>query len=171
MPNYILMQIPRILVRSLAAVVLAGIVLLQPLPAGEAWSKVKKIKEGTRVYVYLPDEKYEEGPFVGADDSVMNVRVAGKGVIPLERDLVLQVAVDHGGSHWYTVPLTIAAAVAGGAAGYGIAERTRCVNNGSAECKKGKGVIVGGLAVGSGAVAYTLTRPKRGRKVIYVRGR
>jgi hypothetical protein len=68
------------------------------------------------------------------------------------------------------VPLTIAAAVAGGAGGYGIAERATCLEPG-ATCRKARGVIVGGLAVGSAAAAYKLTSGKEGRTVIYTKER
>lgn len=160
------MPLSQVLARSLAVAVIVGSVLLQPLSAADSWSRVKKLKKGTRVYVYLSGEKYREGSFSGADDAVMHVRVANQEVITLDRDLVLQVAVHHGGRHWYTAPLAIAAAVAGGAAGYGIAKRTTCFDT-REKCMEAKGIIVGGLAVGSAAVAYELTRAKEGRKVIY----
>lgn len=163
-------RIFRILVRCLAVVVIAGSALLQPLSAADSWSKVKKLKEGTRIYVYVSAEETRVGSFLGADDSVMNIRVANQGAVAIDRDLVLQVAVDGGGRPWYSLPLTIAAAVAGGAGGYGIAKKTTCVHYGS-ECSKAKGVIIGGLAIGSAAVTHKLMRGRKGRKVIYVRGR
>jgi hypothetical protein len=160
----------RTLVRFLAVAAIAGSALLQPLSAADSWSKVRKLKEGTRVYVYLSHEETREGSFMGADDFVMNISSANRGTVALDRALVLQVAVDGGGRPWYSWPLTIAAAVAGGAGGYGIAEKTTCVEYGS-ECRKAKGVVIGGLAGGAAAVTYKLTQGRQGRKVIYVRGR
>ena len=156
--------------RSLVIAAVAGSVLLQPLYAADSWSRVKKIRGGTWVYVYLAGEKYKEGSFLSADSSAINIRVANEGLISLDRDLVLQVAVKHSGRRWYSVPLAIAAGVAGGAGGYGIAERATCVDTRS-NCSKARGVIIGGLAVGSAAPAYGLTRGEEGKKVIYEKER
>ena len=156
-----------IFARQIVAVVIAGILLSQPLIASDSWSRVWELKTKTWVYVGLSGGKYIEGALLRVDNSGMTVRSKNQEEVFLERDLVLQVAVDHKGRrHWYSIPLIILAAVAGGFAGNEIAKRTTCSDN-PKDCRKAKGALIALPAIGSGGAAFYLTRGKSGRKVIY----
>ncbi len=156
------------LFRHAVVLIIVGALLLQPLIAADSWSKIKKLKSMTWVYVHLEGGYYTQGAFLRADASGMFFRALNQSEVAfVERDTVLQVAVNQKKRSWYSIPLTLAAAVAGGIGGYEIVERTTCMDT-RKNCFKAKGVIVGGLAIGSGAVAYGLThRESIGRKVIY----
>jgi hypothetical protein len=88
--------------------------------------------------------------------------------VDLDRDNVALVAVKHGGRRWYSIPLTVAAAAAGGYGGYQIAERTTCSNNYD-DCRKAKSIIILFSSLGPAGVAYGLTRGKSGWDVIYTK--
>ena len=155
--------------RRVLTSVLVGVLALQTLtaaPPGAAdkWSRVVRLKKDIRVYVTLTDGSYVEGWFAGAYDSGMSVG-GPDGDSMLARDLVQQVAVDHSGRRWYSIPLAVAAGAGGLAAGYAVANRTRC----SVEtdiCSKGRGLIITAFTVGPAALAYGLSLGPA-KKVIY----
>ena len=155
--------------RPVVAWVLAGLLAGQSLaaaPVGGAdkWSRVIGLKKDIRVYVTLTDGSHVEGWFIGAYGSGMTV-TAPDGEAMLARDLVQEVAVDHNGRRWYSIPLAVAAGAGGLAAGYAVANRTRCSIE-TDTCSRGRGIIIAAFAIGPAALVYSLSLGPA-RKVIY----
>ncbi|MEJ2111759.1 MAG: hypothetical protein P8Z37_17985 [Acidobacteriota bacterium] len=156
--------------RQIIAVVIAGIMMLQPLFASDSWSRIKKLKKGTRIYVRLTDEQYTTGSFLRADDSSLIIRVINNDEVTLEMNHVQQVAVNHSGRRWYSIPLAIVAGIVGGFGGNEIVKRTTCFDT-RENCSKAKGFIIGITSAVPAAATYKLTEGKPGIKVIYTKGR
>ena len=157
----------RTLFRQAVAIIITGIMMLQPLIAEDSWSRIEKLKPRTWIYIHYSDEKYMEGSFLRADASGMIIRAINQDEVKLDRDLILQVTVMNTSRHWYSIPLAIATGVAGGFGGHAITDQISCSRN-VGSCNKEKGLIIGGLAVGSGTIVYGLTRGKKtDKKVIY----
>jgi hypothetical protein len=156
-----------ILARQVVAIVIAAILLSQPLIASDSWSRIEKLKTRTWVLVQLSGGKYLEGVFLGADASGMTVRPTNQEeALSFKRDLIEMVAVNYSGRPWYSIPLSIVAAAGGGLAGAGIASLTTCSDN-LEDCRKGRGALIVIPATGAAAVTYYLTRDRSGKKVIY----
>jgi len=162
------LRVAHIFTRQALAVFIAGVMLSQPLMASDSWSPVEKIKKGARIYVHNTNGQFWEGTFLRADTSGITFRVANQGEVDLDRDEVTQVAVKRSGRRWYSIPLTVAAAAAGGFGGYQIADRTTCSGNYD-KCGKAKGVIISFSALGAAGLAYGLTRGKSGWDIIYTK--
>jgi hypothetical protein len=163
---YARIQNSRILVRQVVAIVIVAILLLQPLIASDSWSRIERLKTRTWVYVNYSEGKYIEGILLGAHASGMTVQSIDNGVVFLKRDLIELVAVNYSGHPWYSIPLTIVAAVGGGLGGAGIASLTTCSGN-QEDCRKARGALIVIPATGAATATYYLTRNRSGKKVIY----
>jgi hypothetical protein len=151
--------------RHVVTAAVVGILALQSLAASDSWSRVTNLKSKSWIYVQLADGNIVEGAFLSADDSVMNVRAINQGEVALARDLVMQVAVNHSGRRWYSMPLAVMAGAAGGASGYGIVSRATCSTSHD-DCAKALGFVTGISAAGAAALTYRLTL-STSKKVVY----
>lgn len=153
-------------IRRVIAIAITVILLVHPLLAADSWSRVKKLKKGSQVYVRLVEGNSMTGEFLQADSSSVTVRTVNQGAMELERDHVMQVTVKQSGRRWYSIPLAVAAGATGGYGGYAIADRTTCSGNYD-DCSKAKGIIISFSAIGAAAVTFKLTSGEPGWKVIY----
>lgn len=153
-------------IRRVIAIAITVILLVHPLLAADSWSRVKKLKKGSQVYVRLVEGKTMTGEFLQADSSSVTVRMINQGAIEVERDHVIQVSVKQSGRHWYAIPLAAAAGAAGGYGGYAIADRTTCSDS-RADCTNAKGIIISFSAIGAAVATFKLTSGKPGWRIIY----
>jgi hypothetical protein len=156
-------------VRYVILLLLAWTISHQSLIASDHWSHVKHLKPDTWVYVTLEDGTDKSGRFVSADASTLNVISGELDAVALERNLVLSVAVDHKGRHWYSIPLALLVGAAGGLAGFAIADHVACTETSATNdsCSKAKGAIVALTAAGPAALTYRATLGSYKRKMIY----
>jgi len=158
-----------------SCLILYGVALLLAAEAfadSDTWSQVRKLKSNTRIYVFDSGRGRMEGRFVSADASRLTVRVIPQEEITLARDMVLQVAIDQGKRHWYSIPLAVVAGAAGGYGGYLLASKLPCKEKIGGEkkaCNSVGSLIVVGSATIAAAGPLVLTTHESTKKVIYTK--